>query len=95
MEKKIRLILISIFAMTCAVGKAWDIKFEPEYSTIINASKGQEMMSQCSRNTPEGIDGFWDLAEEEVEELENRLNKIVRMRSTSGKRIRNLKKYGY
>lgn len=99
MKTKKRLTLISIFAIIWIIGGTQNKTFKPEFSTIINADKGQEMMAQCSRSTPEKIDGFWNLTEKDAEKLENNFSKITHMKSIecciSGGRIKNLKQYGY
>lgn len=72
-------------------------KFTPEYSTIILSNKGQKLLNQCSRPTPEKIESFFDLTTIDVQKLENCFKRILDLKSKGccmpGKKITKLKDY--
>jgi hypothetical protein len=51
------------------------IPSKPEFSTILDSSKGKQLLSQCSRRTPQNISGFFQLNNSDIAILEESFNK--------------------
>jgi len=56
--------------------------YKPEYSVILDAGKGKDLLKQCSRATPEKVKDFWAPANEDIEKLNNNFKKILKVTAT-------------
>jgi hypothetical protein len=88
------IILILIFANVYSQNK-----YSPNFSTIISANNGLVMLNQCSRSTPENINGFFELAKNDIEQLEENFKNIYSLKSTkccyAKKKIQNLENFAF
>ena len=86
-----RTILFSIFILlsiqlSCQnQGKNY---FSPQYSIILFQEKGEEMMAQCSRTTPEHTNDFFIPTDEDILLLDNNFKKLLSLTSTGGGTVR-------
>lgn len=94
MRYSILIILILIFSNVYSQNK-----YSPKFSTIISANNGLIMMNQCSRSTPENINGFFELAKNDVEQLEENFKNVYSLKSTkccyAKKKIQNLENFAF
>lgn len=56
--------------------------FSPEYSAILDSSKGAALMEQCTRCTPRGITNFWNITESDKVKIEVNFKKILHLKSS-------------
>ncbi|NDK57102.1 hypothetical protein GWO68_14345 [Pontibacter sp. BT213] len=67
--------------------------------TIMDTVKGEQLLNQCSRSTPENINSIWELDKVHVEILDKNFDKVKEVTSSgccdSGERITNLDEYVY
>jgi hypothetical protein len=96
LEKMRILIVLIVFVIS---GHTQNYELIPEYKVILEKSLGNDLIEQCSRSTPEDIDEFYNITNEEIEILEQNFKKIKKVKSTNccweGVYISNLKRYGY
>src|SRR5262249_39204283 len=59
---------------------------------VLAPGKGPALLMQCSRDTPEGVDGFWEPSSGEIAELEARLEPFLKA-SSSGREVLPLDQY--
>jgi hypothetical protein len=59
---------------------------------VLTPSKGPELLKQCSRGTPRGVDGFWMPSSGEIAELEARLEPFLKA-SSQGREVLPLDQY--
>lgn len=74
------ILLVSI-QLSCQQNKN---QFSPKYSVVLPSNKGEEMMAQCSRSTPQNIVSFFEPTDDEILLLKNNFNQILEMKSTQG-----------
>jgi hypothetical protein len=77
--KKVLIILLTIL-VTSAFGQ--DTSFEPKYSTILNADKGERLLRQCSRSIPKKISSYWTPNEVDIRTLEKHFLKVKNVTAT-------------
>jgi hypothetical protein len=83
----LRLILVASLAGLIGVASAEDRR-----AFILSPTMGAELLKQCSRSTPEDVDGFWAPTTAQIDELEALL--VSYLRSTpSGRSLRPLEQY--
>ena len=88
-------ILIIILTSVVTSGFTQDYYFSPKYSTTLDESKGELLLSQCSRWTPEDISGYWTPAQNDVHEIEQIFKKVYGLRTTNGQTIASLDKFAF
>ncbi|WP_321342693.1 hypothetical protein [uncultured Draconibacterium sp.] len=99
MNREIKIIGLAIILVITGITNSFSQskKFIPKHSTIITSNKGPEMLRQCSRAVPGNVETYFDLNQNEIEELENNFKKVLDIKSTdccfSGIKIRGLKNY--
>lgn len=76
------------------------MKYIPQYGTILSSDKGEKIMNQCSRSIPENIDKYFDLTKENIELLESNFRKVLAIKSTIrypfvGWKVDKLENYGF
>ena len=81
MYKFQKIIYLLLFIPFLLYGQS-DYLFIPKYKSIISLEKGNNLLNQCSRSIPENIDGFFDLSENEVNEIQNNFKKIYKLKSS-------------
>ena len=59
---------------------------------VLTPTKGAQLLDQCSRRTPQGVEGFWTPAPRDVTELEALLDKFLRTDS-AGRSVLPLDQY--
>src|SRR5260221_12228650 len=83
MKKESAIIFICLSLLNCQLLMAQDFSYKPEYSAILDASKGMELMNQCTRCTPPNGKIFWNVSKEDIDKLENNFKKILELKSSS------------
>lgn len=72
-------------------------EFKPKYSIILSSETGEKMLNQCSRTTPEKVEKYFELINEDIVLLQNNFKKILSISSTgccfNGWKIPKLKDY--
>jgi hypothetical protein len=49
---------------------------KPRFSVVFDITHGNELLKQCTRSTPQNINGFWTLAKNDVDSLEKNFYKL-------------------
>lgn len=81
------------FALFLALLSVSDVSWAQQRRIfVLTTSKGPALLKQCSRDTPQDVDGFWVPSSEEVAELEARLEPFLKA-SSSGRRVLPLDQY--
>lgn len=75
-------IILLFFLLNQQFSMGQDFSFKPQFSTILNADKGKELLNQCTRCIPQNITGFWNLTQSDVNTLENNFKKIKNLKSS-------------
>ena len=87
-------ILLIINTSFCQVDK-----FVPEMKANLSMEYGEKLIKQCSRFSVEKVDGFFNIVESEITDLEVNFKKLYKLKSTNccnkGYKISDLKHYGY
>lgn len=77
-------IFISLFLLVTTFGAAWGetspYLFPTNSRFIFPASKGAQLLQQCSRRTPDAVTGFWEPSPGEIERLERLLVNYLAIR---------------
>ena len=90
---KISISFLIMFLITGILSRAQDNSYKPNYSTVLDSSKGKEMLHQCSRRTPKKVTAFWNLAESDIQNLELNLKKILSIEPNGWLTFERLKAY--
>lgn len=53
-------------------------KFKPSFSVVFDSLRGPELITQCTRDTPNNISGYWTPKESDIKILENNFKKIYK-----------------
>jgi hypothetical protein len=72
-----KILIIAIGVLSCSLVTAQDYSFNPSKKTILDASKGKQLLKQCSRPTPQKVKNFWNLSDADVTGLEKNFKKIA------------------
>jgi hypothetical protein len=73
------ILTVLVISGTPAIGQ--DLKFVPKYATIIDTSKGRNILNQCSRSVPKNISGFWQISQSDLNILEDYFKKIYTIKA--------------
>ncbi|HEY0653363.1 MAG TPA: hypothetical protein VGD65_09555, partial [Chryseosolibacter sp.] len=76
-------------------GFTQDNYYQPKYSTILDSSKGERLLRQCSRGTPRDISAYWTPTEKDVQKIEINFKKVIKLKSPNGQAISNLDKFAF
>ena len=74
-----KILIIAICALSCSLVTAQDYSFNPSKKTILDASKGEGLLKQCSRQAPQKVKSFWNLTDAEVTGVEKYFKKIANL----------------
>jgi hypothetical protein len=88
-------LLIILPAFRICDSYAQDRRFAPMISTIITPEKGTDMLHQGSRETPKKVRDFYALTPGSIDTLLLNFDKIKKVKTENGKRIKDIDKYGY
>jgi hypothetical protein len=81
------------FALPLALLAVLNVSVAEERRVFLLApTKGAELLHQCSRNTPQGVDGFWTPSSHDVAELEALLEPFLRT-GASGRSVLPIDQY--
>lgn len=99
MKKIVFLFLLFIPFVAFSQSDTNQMKYIPQYGTILSSNNGEKIMNQCSRSIPENIDKYFDLTKENIELLESNFRKILAIKSTrccfKGWEVEKLENYGF
>ncbi len=99
MKRIIFVFLLFIPLIVFSQSNTNQMKYIPQYGTILSSDNGEKIMNQCSRSIPENIDKYFDLTKGNIELLESNFRKILAIKSTGccykGWKIEKLENYGF
>ena len=84
-----RLCFALLLALLSVSSASWA---EQRFIFVLPPSQGPALLKQCSRDTPQGVDGSWMPSPGEVAELEARLEPFLKA-SSSGREVLPLDRY--
>src|SRR5436190_7715212 len=81
-KQTIILIAVTTWSFQCLI--AQDLSFKPKFNTVLDSSKGKELMKQCTRCIPKNIEKFWNVSDSDKMKLESVFKKVLKLKSTCG-----------
>ena len=94
--KKGIIILLTILVTS---GFTQDNYYKPKYSTTLESSKGEQILKQCSRETPKNISSYWTPTQNDIERLEAQFMKVKDIKANAccliNGTIRTLDNFGF
>ena len=72
-----------------------DNYFKPRHSIALNDTTGDRLLRQCSRLTPKNTSDFWTPTEKEIQLLEEKFKRVLKLKTFNKQRISNLNKFAF
>ncbi len=67
----------------------------PKYSTILDQSKGELLLKQCSRRNPKNVSDFWTPTNNDIQIIERNFKKVTRLKTANWQAIKILDKFAF
>ena len=87
--------LLILLTVLTTSGFTQDNSYCPKYSTILDQSKGELLLKQCSRRTPKNVSDFWTPTNNDIQIIERNFKKVTRLKTANGQTIKILDKFAF
>lgn len=81
MKIKISILFLGLLLLNGVILRAQDYSFKPEYSTILDSSKGITVLHQCSRAAPGSVSFFWNPTKSDIKTIEENFKKVLSLKA--------------
>lgn len=69
--------------------------FKPSHSITLDKSTGERLLNQCSRWAPKNASDFWTPNEKDIQAIELKFKKILRLKTPNRQTVSNLDKFAF
>jgi hypothetical protein len=86
--------------LTCLIGcRSRNHYYQPKQYTILDSTKGKNLLRQCSRSTPQKISSFWVPSEKEIMMIDAQFLRVMDIKSKGcclpGRKIQKLDDFAF